>query len=765
MKGFIIDNDYSFDERTSKLIFIGRLDDGETFKFTEIYSPYFFIMEKDLDKVRNIIKIYEGEIENTNLKNLNNEPVVKINLVNPKDVSKIRKELEDINIKCFEADIRFTQRYLIDKNILSTIEIKGDYQKGERINRVYENAEIRPVEFEPKLELLSIDIETDVKAKNLYAIGMYGDKVEKVIILSDKKLRNAISVKSEREMLEIFKEEFLKADPDVVTGWNLIDFDLKILKDKFSQHKIRFDIGRSDEEGRVRIEKSFMKESSAHIPGRVVIDGISMLKSALIRLDDYKLSTAAREFLGENKLIPEENKGEEIEKAFKKDPQKLVDYNLKDAKLVFDILKKNNIFELIVKRSLLTGISMSRSRGSIAAFDSLYLRELRKRGYVAPCSSFDETEERVTGGFVMESKPGIYKNVAVLDFKSLYPSIIRTFNIDPLTYSKSCTKEMIKAPNGACFKREEGILPSIIQKIWEERDRAKKRKDEVASTVLKTIMNSFYGVLASPNCRFYNLEIANAITHFARFFIKNTAEEIRKKGYNVIYGDTDSIFVDLNIDDIKKAEVLADKLQKEINYYYKEFIKKEYDVESYLEIKVDKVYSRFLMPRLRGAESGAKKRYAGLLYGKVDMVGLEFVRRDWTELAKRFQLELFERIFSDEKVTGFIQDFIVKLRKGVYDELLIYKKAIRKEITEYTKTTPPHVKAARKMRNGLKSTIVEYVMTINGPEPKDERKSRIDYEHYIEKQLKPIADSILVFFNSSFDEVIKGSKQKTLEGF
>ena len=174
------------------------------------------------------------------------------------------------------------------------------------------------------------------------------------------------------------------------------------------------------------------------------------------------------------------------------------------------------------------------------------------------------------------------------------------------------------------------------------------------------------------------------------------------------------------------------------------------------------------MPRIRGSEKGAKKRYAGLLIEngkeKIDFTGLEFVRRDWTALAKKFQLGMLERIFHKKEVYGFVKTFVDDLRKGKYDDLLIYRKAIRKDLAAYVKTTPPHVKAARKLEK-LKSNIIKYVMTQNGPEPIQNITSKIDYEHYIDKQIKPLADSILVFFNQKFDDIIKGSKQTKLFGY
>jgi len=502
------------------------------------------------------------------------------------------------------------------------------------------------------------------------------------------------------------------------------------------------------------------------------LDGIHILKTSFIRLPDYKLGTAASKFTDEHKLIGDENKGEEIDDAFKKNQQKLVDYNLLDSKLALNIILNSGGMQLTIHRSLLTGMPLDRVRASIASLDSLYIRELRKRGYAALSSRYVDTEERTTGGYVMESKPGIYDYIIVCDFKSLYPSLMRTFNIDPLMYrpkgKKLGKEELIKAPNGAYFSKELGILPEILGNLWEEREKARKSKDELTRWAIKILMNSMYGVLASPNCRFYSIEIANAITSFGHKMIKTTADLIREKGYEVIYGDTDSLFVHLNVDSVSAAEKIGTEIQDEINSHYSKEIKKEYGVNSYLELEYEKVYKRFFMPKVRGSEEGAKKRYAGLLVKKgkeeMEFVGLEFVRRDWTEVSKKFQTELLERVFRKQEVAAYVKEFVTDLKKGKYDDLLVYRKALRKGADEYVKTTPPHVKAARKL-DKITSNIIDYVMTTDGPEPIQKINHEIDYDHYIDKQIKPLADAVLYFFDQNFDDIIKGSEQKSLFGF
>lgn len=769
MKGFIVHPTYTIKEGKAFVHLFGRLENGDSFLTINEFKPYFFIRKADLNKA---LEIEKFDYEATHLKNFDDEVVAKVVLNVPPDVPKLRDKLSDNNIKHYEADIRFAYRFMIDKLIQGSVDIEGEYEKGELINRVYYNPQLKPADYFPKnLKVLSIDIETDKKARELYAIALFSKDYKKVLIRSKKKLRKAISVETEKDLLLKFKEQVLKLDPDVIIGWNFIDFDLKILDRKFKDYKLPFALGRTDKPCRLRIYNSFFRDSKADFPGRMVLDGIHVLKSNFIDLDDYKLSTAAEIFLKDSKIFEGDERWKKIENAFNNNPQLLVDYNLKDAELAYKILDKSTAFNLSIQRSLITGMPLDRVRASIASMDSLYLKELRKKGFVAPSAGFGEREERITGGYVMNPKPGIYDYVIVCDFKSLYPSVIKTFNIDPLSFVSDCKgKNLIKAPNGACFKNQDGILPMIIQKLWAQREKARKQKNELARYAIKILMNSFFGVFANPSFRFYSRDIGNAITHFAQHVIKTTAKKIEEMKYEVIYGDTDSVFVNLDVKRFKEASENGQKIARDINKFFDNYTEKEYKRKNSLELEFEKAYKRFLMPRIRHAATGSKKRYAGLLVDakgkeKIDIVGLEFVRRDWTDIAKEFQQELLKKIFHKKEVAEYIKKIVKEIKQGKYDKELVYRKAIRKEVDEYTKTTPPHVKAARLLGKDLKSTLIEYVITSAGPEPIQKQKHKIDYKHYIEKQIKPIADAILVFYEQSFDDIIAGASQKTLFGF
>jgi DNA polymerase-2 len=778
MKGFIVYPTYRVIDGKAFVYLYGRLENGESFLTINSFRPYFFIRKSDRKKIPNTVQsekygIITYDTEDSEFINFSGQRLVKIISDIPGTIPEIREAFKKLDVQSYEADIRFTYRFLIDNGIRGSMEITGQHKKGDRIDRVYEEPKLKPSDFFPKLRTLSIDIETDMNAKEIFCISMYTEGYNEVYIVSEKTLKNAKSFPDERSMLEAFSQKVLELDPDIITGWNLIDFDLNVLEKRFKHHKLDFVLGRENEPSRVRLNQSFFKDSTVDIIGRIALDGIMLLRISFIRFEDYKLNTAAHEILGEEKekVFTDQNKGKEIERLFREEPQKLVNYNLTDSRLVYDILQKKKLIDLTVKRSMLTGMQLDRVKASIASLDNLYISEARKLGYICRTSDFSESEERIKGGFVKDSQPGIYDFINVLDFKSLYPSIMRTFNIDPLAHEwAKDEKEVIIAPNKAKFSKKEGIMPSIIQNLWEQRDLAKKNKDAEASFAIKITMNSFFGVLANPMCRFYSLDVANAITSYGRFIVKKTSDLVEESGYKVIYGDTDSIFVESKAKDEAEAKKIGKKIAQDVNTFWAEYVKENTGGRGFLELQFEKTFVRFLLPYIRGATTGAKKRYAGIVmvYGKeeIKFTGLEFVRRDWTPISKKFQLEILDRIFHKKEIGEYVKEFITDLKAGKMDELLVYKKAIRKDLIKYTKTTPPHVKAARKLSpDELQSSIIAYVMTQNGPEPIQKLTSKIDYDHYIEKQLKPIADSVLVFFKLNFDDLMKGSTQRSLFSF
>jgi DNA polymerase-2 len=251
-----------------------------------------------------------------------------------------------------------------------------------------------------------------------------------------------------------------------------------------------------------------------------------------------------------------------------------------------------------------------------------------------------------------------------------------------------------------------------------------------------------------------------------------TRELIEAEGYQVIYGDTDSTFVWLGREhDEADATRIGLALVQRVNQWWREHLHSELGLDSALELQFETHYRRFLMPTIRGAEEGSKKRYAGLVRradGSQEMVykGLETVRSDWSPLAQQFQQELYLRIFKRQPYQAYVRDFVQRTLAGELDELLVYRKRLRRKLNDYERNVPPHVRAARladayndlhgRPRQYQSGGWISYVITRAGPEPLEARSAPIDYEHYLTRQLQPVADAILPFVDDDFSALVGG---------
>jgi len=575
---------------------------------------------------------------------------------------------------------------------------------------------------------------------------------------------------SRQVMLERLNDWFERNDPDVLIGWNVIQFDLRVLQKTADDCGVPLLLGRERRPIEWRTHPGKQGYLFAPMPGRVVIDGIDALKAAVWSFPSFSLETVAQALLGEGKAIGDAyDKMAEIERRYQEDKPALANYNIKDCELVLRIFDKTKLLQFVMERAQATGLQADHFGGSIAAFSHHYLPRMHRLGYVAP-NVGEIASKAYPGGYVMDSKPGFYDSVVVLDYKSLYPSIIRTFLVDPVGLVEGAEAGdlalRVQGPQGTVFSRDRHCLPEIVTTLWRARDEAKRAKNEPLSQALKLLMNSFAGVLGAAECRFFNPALVSAVTLRGHEMMKRTREFVEKRGYEAIYGDTDSIFVWLKRTHTnEEAHAVAAGLAADINDWWACTLREAQGLESFLEIEVDTHYRKFFMPTIRGSEVGSKKRYAGLgvdAAGKEEMVyrGLEMARSDWTPLARQFQEGLLSRIFQGEPYKPFVTDYARSTLAGDKDALLIYRKRLRHRLDAYLVNVPPQVRAARMAdeHNGRlgrpmqyqKGGWIEYVMTRNGPEPLETRRSRIDYEHYLTRQLQPIADAILQPLGESF---------------
>ncbi|MCK6620778.1 MAG: DNA polymerase II [Calditrichaceae bacterium] len=668
------------------------------------------------------------------------------------------KTLKALDIPTYEADLKPERRYLMERFINAQATVQGEARQNGRLT-TFRNPRLTPCETSPEFTILSFDIETGVESDQLYSIAVHltGKNLEeqqRVFMLGEfpGAAPEFISFHpTEQKMLEAFLRWFQEADPDILIGWNVIGFDLAFLERKSREWGIPFHLARS---GRpINLAKRERIGYTAEISGRVVIDVSQTLRMSFYSFEDYRLETVAQALLGRGKTISsEDEKIAEIERLFREDKGELARYNLQDCLLVSEIVRKTGLLELMVRRSQISGLLLNQVGMSVAAFDHYMLPRLHRKGFVAPNADDITGLEHAAGGYVMEPVPGIYEHVAVLDFKSLYPSIIQSFKIDPLSRLRADI-DPLTTPNGYRFSASEHILPEFIDRLMAQRAEARRAGDAHLSQAIKILMNSFYGVMGSFGCRFYHPDLPSAITGTGQWLLKGCKAFLEAQGYPVLYGDTDSVFVQLKMNG---AEEKGRELAALLNRYWREELQKM-GVVSYLEMEFEKYYHKFVLPIGRATGGGARKRYAGLLPagGKpvLEFVGMEFVRSDWTPLAKQFQHELYWRVLNGLEYRNWIRGLIDSLLAGRLDGQLVYRKRLRKDADEYTKNISPQVRAARMMKKPGRE--VRYLVTRDGPVPIERHPRNIDYRHYIEKQLRPIADSLLGLLGVSFRELIR----------
>jgi DNA polymerase-2 len=730
----------------------------------------FFIAKSDLDRtVRVLSDIKDWHHKSVDLKTFfDKDQAIALYFKNQKDLHFARSRLENAQITSYEADVRPTDRYLMERFVQGAVTIEGETTFGDGL-AYYLNPKMSKSDFRPELKVVSLDIETSFTEKVLYSIALYTDAERRVFLVSDTDILSKDCdiecFTNEYALLLRFLEWMEQSDPDVIIGWSVVGFDLNFLQQRCDALGISFALGRKKESVEWRTANQDASRKFALVPGRVVLDGIELLRTATYTFESFSLEFVSRTLLGESKLVQDvDARAVEIQEMYANDRTKLAEYNLQDCKLVWDIFEKTDLLDFAIERSTLTGLDMDRAGGSVAAFDFLYLPRLHREGFVAPVAG--ESRDGVSpGGFVLESKAGLYEDVVVLDFKSLYPSIIRTFHVDPLALIVSVESD-IPGFKEASFSRTRTILPRIIEDLWEARDRAKQEGNAVLSKAIKIIMNSFYGVLGTPACRFFDARLASSITMRGHEILRRTQELIEARGFPVIYGDTDSVFVHLS-DAQGSVSLSATELVDSINRWWRYYLDEQYSIPSFLELEYETYFLKFLMPTVRGSEKGSKKRYAGMVSvdGSNQLVfrGLETVRSDWSPLAREFQQELYRRVFLDEPFEEYVKHVVDQVQQGKLDDQLVLRRRMRRKIDDYVKNVPPHVRAARLARNirqsrGLPTTLetggwIEYLMTVSGPEPRKYVTSPLDYAFYVERQLSPIADAIFSFKSTSLAEI------------
>jgi len=797
-KGFILQSTERTRAGRTELHLVGRLECGDTFAIVERrLTPFFYVRDGDISLAQSVAAGSPGTaiFIPSDRTTMDGAAVRRVETPTTATSQRLRDALHQAGVRTYEADVKLSTQFLMDCHLHGSVAVEGEWRKGRRVGRIYENPKVEPVKAEPRLSVLSLDIETDAHAAVVYAVGLaFFDPLSGTtsgeVLLNGPGPASARCFPTEEAMLGALRARIVELDPDIITGWNVVDFDIRVLARRFAARGVAFDIGRSDSAASFldRVDTDGItrwNRSKAIVPGRQVLDGLWLVRVAGMGLEDYRLETVAQSVLGRGKRIdelPGETRTAAVERLYREDPESLCVYCLEDTRLALEILQKEGLLELALHKSLLIGTSLEQTSMSVASFEFLYTEHLHERGMVAPTLGVDQDIlDRAPGGGIITPRAGLCRNVLAFDFKSLYPSIIRTFNIDPLTRvrpsapgtgqgagAQAGPEAPITAPNGAAFRREPGILPGILDRFFESREAAREQGDRRAVYAYKIVMNSFYGVLGTPGCRFAASALAGAITTLGQHILYWARDQVAARGFEVIYGDTDSLFVLSGADKDAPVEEMARigaELALYINGRLADYLQSSYGVSSRLELEFEAIYRQFFLPPMRTAGTaggdadedfegrGRAKGYAGLRVAAregseaqvLEIVGLEAVRHDWTALAQELQRELLDRVFHDagpDEIEDRLRALLRDLRAGRLDGKLAYRKALRKPVEAYTKSSPPHARAAALLPPEERSGIIRYVWTTEGPQPESRLTARPDYEHYVQKQIRPIVESL-----------------------
>ncbi|WP_323191899.1 DNA-directed DNA polymerase [Halostella sp. PRR32] len=687
------------DERPIIHVF-GRTAD-ERIEHVEVlgFQPYFYAPTDTLDDE----KLDDGRITGweEGHESIRGEKLTKIYGRTPRDVGNIRDRFEH-----YEADILFPNRFLIDKDIGNGIRVPERRANDDTIRVPHE--EVEPVEGDSDPRVNVFDIEVDDRSgfpedgeepiicltsydtyDEQYVAWLYDAPVGGVDApesLSDyDPMREDADIEvrtfdEEEGMLDAFVSYIEETDPDVLTGWNFEDFDAPYFLDRMEvlqsyDHEYDLSIDRLS-----RVDEVWRSDwGGPDIKGRVVFDLLYAYKrTQFTELESYRLDAVGETELG----VGKERYTGDIGDLWENDPKQLLEYNVKDVELCVELDRKQDIIAFWDEVRAFVGCKLEDATTPGDAVD-LYVLHKVHGNFALPSKGQQESED-YEGGAVFEPITGVRENVTVLDLKSLYPMCMVTTNaspetkVDPQTYDG----DTFVAPNGTHFRKEpDGIIREMVDELLEEREQKKAMRSEHdpdserydlfdrQQAAVKVIMNSLYGVLGWDRFRLYDKEMGAAVTATGREVINFTEEAANEIGYDVAYGDTDSVMLELGGDiSVDEAIEQSFEIEEHINGSYDEFASEELNAREHrFQIEFEKLYRRFF-------QAGKKKRYAGHIVWKegkevddVDITGFEYQRSDIAPITKRVQKQVIDMIVhgkDKEAVKDYVHEVIEDYQSG-----------------------------------------------------------------------------------------------------
>ena len=729
------------------------------------FRPYFQFIG-DIEKVRrflatrnDVIDIKEAEFFNAGETARGGIVTVKF----PWTVPDFRSMLRDI-VEVRAADIPFAHRFIYDKDIASCCRVRGR-QADTRLRAAYSCDIVIEAEsfeetqdFMPELKVLSFDIETSIKNGNIWCICLAYRENGSIVT-------EQIDEDDEKKMLLRFFESVRRIDPDVLTGYNIDGFDIPKIDERSGKHKIERRAWGRDGDNVRQVSNRFWRCN-----GRIVADAWWHMKKHFHPKQET-LNAVSRELLNEEKLDVDRLR---IDEEWKTNRKRVLEYCAKDADLALRILEKTRVLTRGMDMATVSKLPLDDSLNSGASqlVDSLLIRAADREHIATPMTARwqDSEEGSIEGGYVHSIAPGLYHWVGVLDFKSMYPSLIIAKNICFTTLSQNGT---IVSPTGVRFLSTDirkGVIPALLSNLMDQRDNIKSRMKATTSQeenayldglqqAVKILMNSFYGVLASSFYRFTNVAIGGSITAFARETTKGVIKQLEDDGFAVIYSDTDSVFFKSPVDNLDGTIALGKQLSERFS---------SQGVTLEFEEVMEPLFSH-----------GKKKRYVGrLVWPEEGLIvrGYEIRRTDSFD----YQSESLSAVF-EEILKGNTEGAVKLSRKLVSDvlsgsvskEKLVISRSCR-PFSEYKdEATQVPVQTAKKLiamgEEFIPGMKVSWIVVNSRKSPQQvepyipgrEFNFTPDYTYYAMRVAQTLS-RVTEVFGMDEDSLLSGSKQSTL---
>ncbi len=794
---FILDITYRVLDGVPAIFLFGRSESGEQCCVIMDFRPYFYAVgntnSPDVKILNNLSADGFGVVGVEPVDRLLLERPVKAFKIfssEPRGVPSLSKSVRDVGFRTFEYDIPFVRRFLFDSKIVPLTKIVVDAESvvmNFRVPVFRANSVEQVSEDVSNLRVLGVDIESyggpgtpiDFDKNPILMIALKGENFDKVITW--KHFDNAPSfvefVAGEAEMIDRFSRCINDFKPDVITGYHSDNFDIPYISHRAKKYKISLNVGLDHSD----ISFSAGANSSAKISGIVHVDMLRVAKRLLgrsLQTDSYKLDDVSFEMLGVKKIDVNLSSLNDVWNNHPENLSIFCEYNLHDARLVHDLFVK--VYPMLVELVKIIGLPLfDISRMSFSQLVEWFLlRNASLRGEIAPNKpSFHEeqlrSEKSFVGAFVFEPTPGLYDNICVFDYRSLYPSIIASHNISIGSLRCDCCAVNVPGLDFHFCQKKKGFISSIIEDLISRRARVKvmlKGSNDsflrARSEVLKVLANSFYGYLGFAPARWYCFECGEATTAFGRYYVKRAIGKAQDSGFKVLYSDTDSLFLLLGEKSEQDAVSFVDCVNK--------------DLPGIMELEYENFYPAGIFVSVKSSGAGAKKKYALVdKRGFLKIRGFETVRRNWSPIAKDLQKKVLEIVLKDKdpvKALLMIRSVVSDLRSNQISipEVTIFTQ-LQKNIDEY-ENVGPHVAAAQKMSaKGVSvgpGTVIRYVVVKGSGRirdrvglPEDVSLNDYDGEYYVANQVIPSVESIFAVLGIDKDKILLDSSQSTLSGF